>query len=89
MATKVKHLVNNRSAGRLITGRTIYQISLRHFDNGRGGFATDPTITLDDNTWLEFTVEETETGEYGIAVYHYSSDEKRPPRRMVSRKGGK
>jgi len=34
----------------------------------RGGIATDPTIQLDDGSVIQFVVQETETGEYGVKL---------------------
>lgn len=51
-----------------LVGRRIVRVANRTFDDGRGGIAHDPEIVLDDGTRLTFSVEETETGEYGVSV---------------------
>jgi len=52
----------------LLVGRRIDQIKLHPFDDMRGGIATDPTIQLDDGSVIQFVVQETETGEYGVKL---------------------
>ena len=47
--------------------RTIVEVHLNPFDNGRGGTSTEPVFVLDDGTRVWFVVEETETG-YGVQV---------------------
>jgi hypothetical protein len=56
-----------RAVARSLVGRTIAAVDLNEHDDGRGGTATDPRITLDDGSFLTFSVQETE-GDYGIEV---------------------
>lgn len=53
---------------RELIGRTIVGVELREFDNGRRGKACNPMLRLDDGRVLFFIVQETEVGEYGIAL---------------------
>ena len=56
-----------------IVGRKIVEFKLQPFDDGRGGIAYDPIITLDDGSFLAFDVIETEVGEcYGIRPMHHN-----------------
>lgn len=64
-----------RSAERLtrptrksLIGRTITDVKMNPFADGRGGTAHDPRITLDDGRVLMFVTEETDVGEYGVAL---------------------
>jgi hypothetical protein len=52
---------------RQLVGRRIVDFHPGVFDDGRGGTAHEPRITLDDGSQLYFIVEETE-GEYGIFI---------------------
>jgi hypothetical protein len=54
-----------------IVSRMITRIDLNPFDDGRGGKATNPIITLDDGAQIGFSVQETETGEYGIEINYF------------------
>ena len=65
-----------------LVGRTIVAVDLRRFADARGGWAFDPVITLDNGRRLAFSVQETDTGEYGVELL-LSAPVKRPvaPRR--------
>lgn len=51
---------------RLLVGRTIAAVDLRPFTDGRGGKSYRPILTLDNGATIEFTVQETESSEYGV-----------------------
>jgi hypothetical protein len=51
-----------------LIGRTIVQVDLRPFPDGRGGTAHDPVLTLDDGKQLRFWTEETDVGAYGTTI---------------------
>lgn len=51
---------------RLLAGRTIVAVDLRPFPDGRGSKAYRPVLTLDNGATLSFTVQETESQEYGV-----------------------
>jgi hypothetical protein len=53
---------------RTLVGRTIVGFEQRPFNNGRGGYATNPVIRLDDGTELTFDTEETERLVYGTRI---------------------
>jgi hypothetical protein len=53
---------------RTLVGRTIVGFEQRPFSNGRGGYATNPVIRLDDGTELTFDTEETERLVYGTRI---------------------
>lgn len=54
-----------------VEGRRIAKLHLNRFADGRGGFACDPVIVLDDGTRLYFEVQETDAGGYGIRVVRF------------------
>ena len=51
-----------------LVGRTIVAVDLGRFADGRGGWAFQPVITLDNGRRLTFSVQETDTGEYGVEL---------------------
>ena len=51
-----------------IVGKTIEAIEFIRFKDGRGGWATEPVIVLSDGSALDFHVQETDVGQYGIVV---------------------
>lgn len=51
-----------------LVGRTIIAAKLHRTSNGRGGWLFQPTIELDDRTVLTFPVQESDVGEYGVAI---------------------
>jgi hypothetical protein len=51
-----------------LRGRRIVDIDVEAFRDGKGGWAWDPTIHLDDGARVYFTTQETEVGRYGVAV---------------------
>jgi hypothetical protein len=53
---------------RQLVGRRIINFDPGSFNDSRGGVAHDPVITLDDGSVLSFSVEETDTGDYGIHI---------------------
>lgn len=54
---------------REVVGRRIVAVrSNRWWDSGRRFWAHRPVIVLDDGSELFFSVEETDSGEYGISV---------------------
>lgn len=59
-----------RVSKRQLVGRRIVDFDPQPFYAGkaRDFMAHDPVITLDDGSKLTFTVEETDAGEYGIAI---------------------
>lgn len=56
-----------------IVGRTITRLQLEPFPDGRGGTAYTPSITLDDGSFLTFSVQETESM-YGIGVWLHTTE---------------
>lgn len=76
---KIKLTAGERATKVALAGKRIARVNLHPFDpNCEGSHAirehcTDPVIVFDDGSSLEFRVQETEIGEYGIAlVYHPS-----------------
>jgi hypothetical protein len=51
-----------------LKGRKIVDVKLRRFRDGRGGWATDPLLTLDDGRKVWFIAQETEVAEYGVEI---------------------
>lgn len=51
-----------------LMGRCIVAVDLGRFTDGKGGWAFDPIITLDNGRKLSFNVQETEVGEYGVEL---------------------
>lgn len=51
-----------------LVGRTIVAVDLQRFSDGKGGWAFDPVLTLDNGRRLGFSVQETDTGEYGVEL---------------------
>lgn len=68
-----------------LIGRKIVAVKLCRFQTMRDGakptdedyWATDPVITLDNGRRLAFIVQETEVGEYGVALCLSAPPEKR------------
>lgn len=56
---------------RWLVGKKIADVKWRTFDDGREGEATDPLITLSDGSSIEFVVQETDVGCYGVAVIYH------------------
>lgn len=54
-----------------IVGKTIVGFDAGPFDNGRGGTAHKPSITLNDGTTLLFITEETDVADYGTFIGRY------------------
>jgi hypothetical protein len=57
-----------RATKRHLVGRRIMAVDFRPFDDGRGGTAHNPVLTLDNGRRVTFTTEETEVGEYGTLI---------------------
>lgn len=53
-----------------IIGKRIKSVELRPFNRYEysKGTTTDPVITFDDGSSIRFLTEETEVGEYGVAI---------------------
>ena len=51
-----------------LRGRTITDIRVERFRDGRGGWAESPILLLDTGARIYFSVQETETPEYGIKI---------------------
>lgn len=49
-----------------VKGKKIVSVELHPFPDGRGGIAHDPVFILENGGEIQFSVEETETGEYGV-----------------------
>ncbi len=49
-----------------LVGRRVVALTPNPFDDGRGGVSYDPQIELDNGAILTFTVDETDTGDYGV-----------------------
>jgi hypothetical protein len=49
-------------------GRRIVGVRLNKFKDGKGGWATNPVLTLDNGLKVSFVVQETDVGEYGIEI---------------------
>lgn len=62
--------MNAKELNRVLRGRRIVKVKVNRFDDGRrmGTWAHDPSIYLDDGSVIRFSVEETETGEYGVSL---------------------
>ena len=72
-----------------LIGRRIVAVDWRPFDTGRpliagaGARMThNPILYLDNGTALQFTVEETEVGEYGVRI---GISRQTPPNRPIGR----
>lgn len=50
----------------LFKGKVIDRVDWRPFDDGRGSVAHNPIIIFTDGSALQFVVEETDVGEYGV-----------------------
>lgn len=57
---------------RLLVGRKIVGFDLHPFDDGKGGKAYAPVITLDNGAAIAFDVDETEVGAYGVRPLYFS-----------------
>lgn len=55
-------------SARSLVGRRIVAFDPGPFNDGRGGTAHNPSITLDNGVVLRFMTEETECGEYGTFI---------------------
>jgi hypothetical protein len=51
-----------------LIGRKIVAVDLQPFDDRCGGTAHDPILTLDNGRKVWFVTEETDTGDYGVAI---------------------
>lgn len=51
-----------------IVGKRVAAVEMRPFDDGKGGKAHAPIIRFADGSFIEFTTEETEVGEYGTSI---------------------
>lgn len=60
-----------------LLGRRIRGVFLRPFPDGRGGEAYNPSLLLDDGARLTFSVQETESGEYGVTIDYQDPPTKR------------
>lgn len=58
----------SRDLNKRLRGRRIENIRLRPFSDGKGERAYDPEIILDNGSAIRFVVQETESGEYGVAL---------------------
>lgn len=73
---KIKLTAEERATKKSLVGRRITRVYMHAFDPNRDGsraiseHCTDPTIHLDDGSWIVFRTQETETGEYGIRIIH-------------------
>ncbi len=67
--------VKNRDAMRRLVGRTIVKIKPRAFRDGRGKWAYDPVVVLDDGTAFTFLVQETEA-DYGVDILLHRTEPK-------------
>jgi len=56
------------SAKKLLTGRTIIEVDLQPFKDGRGGTVYNPVLTLDNGAEISFIVQPTDVGRYGIGI---------------------
>jgi len=63
--------LEQRATALALQGKTIAKVALFPFADSNGGtVATDPVITFTDGTSLRFLTEETEFGEYGVALIY-------------------
>ena len=62
-----------------IEGKRVVTFSVYTFDDGRGGVAHAPKLVFDDGSELDFVVEETDVGRYGICPVYW------PPKRRKRR----
>lgn len=62
---------------RWIVGKTVEQVDMNPFDDGKGGTAHDPRIWFTDGTGVAVSTEETEVGEYGTALIYLHKNKKR------------
>ncbi|MCI0393203.1 MAG: hypothetical protein MOB07_31125 [Acidobacteria bacterium] len=70
-------ITNTKQAKRLLKGRTIVNVEVRSFRDGRRGWATHPVITFDDGSKLLFHAQETELDRYGVALNYVPPVERR------------
>lgn len=63
---------------RWIRGKTVANVEMRAFDDGRGGRAHAPVVFFTDGSMIWFTTEETDVGSYGTSISY------RPKRRRSS-----
>ena len=59
---------SHKATARDLIGRTIISVDFCRFDNGRGGKATDPVLTLDTGQRVWFSTQETESSGYGTSI---------------------
>src|SRR5262245_5840002 len=71
-------ITNSKQAKQLLKGKKIVNVEMNAFRDGRGGWATRPVITFEDGSFILFVTQETETGDYGVALVHG------PPRKEKS-----
>ena len=64
-----------RAARQLLVGRRIVRVRLNPFADGRGGWAYQPAIYLDNGTVVSFMTDETEIGEYGTQLLYATKEE--------------
>jgi hypothetical protein len=73
---KIRLTESEKATKKSLVGRTIARVNLHPFDPNREGsraieqHCTNPIIIFDDGSTLEFDVQETEVGKYGISVIH-------------------
>jgi len=60
-----------------IEGKRVVTFNLYTFDDGRGGVAHIPQLVFDDGSELDFVVEETDVGSYGIRPVYWPSKRRR------------
>jgi len=73
-----------------LKGRRITRVALRPWDpsryrgvdGARDGYNTSPALTLDDGSVLTFSAQESEGGEYGVALVLA------PPKKKSKARGG-
>lgn len=69
--------VGMRMNKRWLIGRTIVDVELNPFSDGRGSIAHDPVITLDNGAKLAFQTEETDDLDYGVNIIYIPPTKKR------------
>lgn len=73
---KIKLTESEKATKESLVGRTIVRVNLHPFDPNRDGskaikqHCTNPIVVFDDGSSLEFSVQETEFGEYGVTLIH-------------------
>ncbi len=60
--------MTSREITKQLKGKTVKEVKLFPFSDGKGGYAYSPMIIFTDGTYITFTTQETESLEYGTEI---------------------